>query len=289
MNPMITRRSPEKQEHALRLLCQNLPLNTAVPTSTREMADKTGLKETVIQDMKIVLEFVGGMRSHDGPSPRKVGKACYWTRLYDLTDLKKLLADHDLDISEPSRKKILSIKRAKIAAGTAEDGTQITVAGPDAPSPMADLAQARVVAAQPEALIEALRRYCERDSFIEEQRRKFAELGIDLRPDAIRVKRDPVFEAMKPILPYITRLENQVSTLQDRLQRQANAASDSGHTSSRVKSQADQIAKLVSERAALAERLMNEQQEAREKMQAKDREIARLRLDLGALTKKNTD
>lgn len=287
MNPMISRRTPEQQDKALRLLCQLLPLNAATPTSTREMADKTGLKETVIQDMKIVLEFVGGMRSHDGPNPRKVGKACYWTRLYDFTDLKKMLAEHDLDISEPSRKKVLEIKRAKIAAGTAEDGTHIATVGPEAPSPLAGLAQARVVAAEPEALIEALRRYCERDSFIEEQRRKFAELGIELRPDAIKIKRDPLFEAMKPVLPYITRMENQVATLQDRLQRQADAVAASGHVPGRVKAQADQIAKLISERAALAERLMNEQQEAREKLQAKDREIARLRLDLGALTKKN--
>lgn len=79
------------------------------------------------------------------------------------------------------------------------------VAGPDAPSPMADLAPLRK--SEPRALIESAKQYRGRKDLKAQKLKELREGGISISDEAIPLPIDERLEVLLLVLPYVERLE----------------------------------------------------------------------------------
>ncbi len=304
------RRSQAEQDDAMRKLFTLLPKGEKIRTSVKEMAAILDVTPSFMQDINVALDFIGAKVTSFGGHPSGKGKVAFWTRVMDFQEAREALTEKGIDFSSHGRERINALRAEagnphplykappvtpevaqqpeKVIQGTTEEGTRMAIAGPDAPRTLHEsLVEVRREVAQPEALLAAVRQYAARDQFIEQEVKRFAEMGIELKPETLKVRKDPRMEAVLPLLPYVDSLERKVQNFAKRiddLQKQTSGAGEARH---RITQQAEHINRLVKEKGALDEQLRKERTEHIGRLQEKDREIRRLQTVADSLKQMN--
>lgn len=145
-------------------------------------------------------------------------------------------------------------EKVVVTEAPAENGTA-AIAGPDAPSPFADLAPLRKD--EPAALVEAARQYQNRSKLVAEAQERFmavlSDAGVSIDPSTINVtyERDERLETIALVLPRITELEGRVERLTKERNEVKSRNDEYRIMKETISKQRQQIDRLIAERDTL--------------------------------------
>lgn len=257
---------PSRYDEGARKLIAEVGLNKEVATSATELAELIDMPPSVVSRVLNIMQRVGTARKRDeysGTGGRKV----FYTLVGDYAETIRLMKAEGIPWSAFVEEQSRHVKGApKPQNGSVKS--------------LADLAPLRK--SEPRAEIEVARKYRDQQAFIEQQRKMFADMGLELPaiPETITGDRKVELEAIVRILPYVDSIENANRNLETQNKTIRQPQSELSEAKVTIQRQKDQIERLVAEAARGADKLRNEMDEVRQQLIDARRERDEARAEL---------
>lgn len=292
-------------DEVARKICQHLGIGVEHKTGNDEVAAEIGVQPYVVRNISRILKYIGSLnvRLEYGPGTGRVSywtmvddfttikskmrdknldwRQTTWERISRELGNKSMQEIHRERMAAKAAKQTPeqaeaahrvelppAVQRArelaeKPAVGTDKNGEQVAVIGQDRPNPFKVLSPLRKDEAH--ALVEAARQYRDRELFIEQQEKLFAEHGIKLNAGAIELDRDERLETVGLVLGYIERLETENARLEERAAPATQALRELASLRTETQAQKARIDSLVQEKMKERDRAIQLEQQLRQR------------------------
>lgn len=273
----VTRRSSDIDLEALlqQMIDHIGGLHKEVRASVKSVAAEIGVNSSSVQRVRTFAERVGGLdvrytsATPGAKSPK--GRHAWWTFVHDVpwmvAEAKRkwgltALTFGELRDKMPGKRSSRTTEEVEKPVTTPEPKPETQIA--------AELQKVRK--SEPEALLEAARQYAGREEFIEEELRRFHEMGIEIDRSAIKFETDERLETAVILLPFVDKLIAAI----DRQSVRLGELRDTARDNAKVEELQAEVEELKKERRERSEATKVLADRHRLEMQSRDRRIRTL-------------
>ena len=193
-------------------------------TNTKDLAASIDASESVVSRLRTFAERVGGLQIRfegnyvDG---KLRGRSSHWRFIHDADWMVKRASDiwgfegldnHELDHKMPKNGEP-NVRSSGGPRVTKSVGKATTPAREEETQIQAEMKKVRAQIAEPEALIEAINQYRNREAFIEAEIARFHDMGIEIDRSAIKYEPNDAYEQMIPLVEFIEKLQGAIERM----------------------------------------------------------------------------